>query len=680
MAKIFSLFLAAVLFLNLANAALALDEQPQKLFNLTVEEIVLTPQKPALNQPVKIKIKVKNNGNTALTTSQGIADISYKFDEFSKERMTYDAPSYDRMINPGEYLYYYFEGRFTRIGEQNLYFLIDAKNELTEEKLDDKGYRVFLEDDNVINKKIEVVSDTDYDLAVDAVTATYSKIVGEPVELKVNVRNTGKASLINEAGLKTVSVVFPGFMLDSAKHDGFPTMENPFEPNEVFSYYYFGKYDKIGELVFSFKADSDNVLKEANLVNNATSTKLVFMGGREQVDDFKILSQSVAMVSSSSLMVSWTTDKATAGKVLSKRSVADQFGENADNAISVSHQITLSELDPGAAYSVQACSKNNSVEKCGSEKPVIMPEGDNLSFTRKPASKSMNAEAVISWSTNLLTDGSAYYKKTGTDNWATIGPDANGLEHVLALKDLKEGEYEYYVVSTSTLATAIKSETYRFKIGAAPAVAVETVPVAATGTPQIIVKQPSVSSPVILVKNADMFDRLKGTIVLKVEDKGAAFYLNPNDKKLYGLGKPDDAFRIIRERGVGISNANLGKIQVGLSDSSGADTDNDGLSDNFEDAIGTDKSKKDSDGDGHDDKTEIKSGFNPRGAGKLPASADFAKKNIGKIFLQTEGKGEAWYLNPTDNKRYFLGRPADAFSVMRKLGLGIGNKDFEKMR
>jgi hypothetical protein len=41
-----------------------------------------------------------------------------------------------------------------------------------------------------------------------------------------------------------------------------------------------------------------------------------------------------------------------------------------------------------------------------------------------------------------------------------------------------------------------------------------------------------------------------------------------------------------------------------------------------------------------------------------------------------EAHGEAWYVNPADGKRYFLGRAADAYNIMRFLGLGITNKDF----
>ena len=51
----------------------------------------------------------------------------------------------------------------------------------------------------------------------------------------------------------------------------------------------------------------------------------------------------------------------------------------------------------------------------------------------------------------------------------------------------------------------------------------------------------------------------------------------------------------------------------------------------------------------------------------------------GKILLQVEENGEAWYINPVNQERYFLGRPNDAFELMRKLGLGIANKDLEQI-
>jgi len=43
----------------------------------------------------------------------------------------------------------------------------------------------------------------------------------------------------------------------------------------------------------------------------------------------------------------------------------------------------------------------------------------------------------------------------------------------------------------------------------------------------------------------------------------------------------------------------------------------------------------------------------------------------GRILLQVEDLGQAWYVNPLDASRYYLGRPDDAFSLMRRFGLGV---------
>ena len=61
----------------------------------------------------------------------------------------------------------------------------------------------------------------------------------------------------------------------------------------------------------------------------------------------------------------------------------------------------------------------------------------------------------------------------------------------------------------------------------------------------------------------------------------------------------------------------------------------------------------------------------------IPDNFEFTIKLSGKILLQVEEKGEAWYVSPETYKRHSLGRPADALQVMRDLGLGVSNKDFQ---
>jgi len=181
------------------------------------------------------------------------------------------------------------------------------------------------------------------------------------------------------------------------------------------------------------------------------------------------------------------------------------------------------------------------------------------------------------------------------------------------------------------------------------------------------------------VNNSALLKKLKGQIILKVEDAGQAYYINPRTSTMHYLGRPDDAFKIMVSQGVGIKNVDLSKIPVALQYLSGPDSDQDGLPDDFEVAVGTDKNKKDTDGDGHDDKSELANNYNPLGPGKVSIDTKFANSHKGQIFLEVEHKGEAWYVNPSDGRRYFLGRPADAFNIMRRLGLGVSNKDFASL-
>ena len=177
----------------------------------------------------------------------------------------------------------------------------------------------------------------------------------------------------------------------------------------------------------------------------------------------------------------------------------------------------------------------------------------------------------------------------------------------------------------------------------------------------------------------NLSEKLAGRILLQVKSAGEAWYLNPANEKRYYLGRPADAFDIMRRISTGITNTGLAKFQVGLIEYDDLDDDGDGLVNRLENALGTNPAVADTDGDGYDDKYEIINNYNPITTGPLPIDNDFAALNKGKIFLQVEGDGEAWYLNPVDLKRYYLGRPADAFLIMRKLSLGITDENIDKI-
>jgi hypothetical protein len=130
-----------------------------------------------------------------------------------------------------------------------------------------------------------------------------------------------------------------------------------------------------------------------------------------------------------------------------------------------------------------------------------------------------------------------------------------------------------------------------------------------------------------LAKARDLSQNLSGRILLQVQQHGEAWYVYPVNHQRYYLGRASDAFQIMRNLGLGISNKDLAKIP----------TINDDQSNSWDLAL--------------------------------------TKRNAGKILLQVESHGEAWYINPVNNKRYYLGRPDDAYQIMRDLGLGITDQD-----
>ena len=126
--------------------------------------------------------------------------------------------------------------------------------------------------------------------------------------------------------------------------------------------------------------------------------------------------------------------------------------------------------------------------------------------------------------------------------------------------------------------------------------------------------------PVKILRAETMAGRLSGRILLQVQAEGQAWYVNPLDENRYYLGRPTDAFNLMRQLGLGISESNYLKFQT--------------------------------------------------------AGAPALK---GRILLRAQSAGEAYYVDPLSAKLNYLGRPADAFALMRRSGLGISNFDLKQI-
>lgn len=122
-----------------------------------------------------------------------------------------------------------------------------------------------------------------------------------------------------------------------------------------------------------------------------------------------------------------------------------------------------------------------------------------------------------------------------------------------------------------------------------------------------------------------IFDSIAGRILLQVESNGEAWYADPVTRKRYYMKDGPTAYQMLRTFGLGITNADLVKIPV----------------------------------EGQ----------------PLPEHRDFVRSLAGRILLQVEKNGEAWYIDPVSLRRVYLKDGEAAYNLMRELGLGITNKD-----
>lgn len=177
--------------------------------------------------------------------------------------------------------------------------------------------------------------------------------------------------------------------------------------------------------------------------------------------------------------------------------------------------------------------------------------------------------------------------------------------------------------------------------------------------------------------NFALADELKGKILLQVEENGEAWYIDPESKKRFYLKNGEVAYNALRKFGLGITNENLSKIPVGVEDRfEDVDSDGDGLADQLEEGLKTDPFNYDTDGDGVSDGVEVlNNNTNPLGSGRLVYSSSLVNDLSGRILLQVESHGEAWYINPKDGKRYYMKNGDAAYQIMRFLSLGITNSN-----
>lgn len=128
------------------------------------------------------------------------------------------------------------------------------------------------------------------------------------------------------------------------------------------------------------------------------------------------------------------------------------------------------------------------------------------------------------------------------------------------------------------------------------------------------------------VARADNHGKIAGKFFLQVEADGELWYILPDTGERFYIKGPKEAINLIKLTGLGISNRDLMHIEAADGSASG------------------------------------------------PYDLNLTKRLAGKFLLQVENNGEAWYVNPMDMKRYYLGRPHEAFALFGSIATGISNQ------
>jgi len=131
-----------------------------------------------------------------------------------------------------------------------------------------------------------------------------------------------------------------------------------------------------------------------------------------------------------------------------------------------------------------------------------------------------------------------------------------------------------------------------------------------------------ISTPIATSTASVLGERLKGKILLAVEQNGEAYYVTDNGARIY-LKDGNTAYQIMRELSLGISEADFNKL--------------------------------------HSNDVKLR------------------ERLKGKILLRAENRGEAYYVRPQDGEPLYLKNGIEAFKIMREESLGITNANIEQI-
>lgn len=139
------------------------------------------------------------------------------------------------------------------------------------------------------------------------------------------------------------------------------------------------------------------------------------------------------------------------------------------------------------------------------------------------------------------------------------------------------------------------------------------------------------------IHDPNFLSRVKGYILLQVQEHGEAWYVDPVTQKRSYMKDGAVAYQMMRSFGLGITDSDLSNL------------------------------------------SEMNTTAEITSASSVCASNSIANRLKGRILLRIQQHGEAYYVYPKNCRMIYLKDGASAYGTMRYLGLGITNADLEKV-
>lgn len=148
----------------------------------------------------------------------------------------------------------------------------------------------------------------------------------------------------------------------------------------------------------------------------------------------------------------------------------------------------------------------------------------------------------------------------------------------------------------------------------------------------IFISSPATALSAVSSATLSVAENTSGSILLQVQQHGEAWYVDPVSKKRTYMQDGAAAYELMRSFGLGITDADVEKIPA--------------------ETVETIKDKV-----------------------SICSTNTFARNLSGRILLQVQQHGEAWYIYPKNCRKIYLKNGEIAYDVMRFLGLGITDAD-----